>query len=94
MTVAQSRKGRRPMRVETMLKKEEDGSLFKKIGAIQAPNVNDSLLDEGPHTGRPALQKRKKGDVPTRDEDEVQPKTEQTQTNRSTTALSPALDQM
>lgn len=28
-TVAQSRKGRRPMRVETMLKKEKDGALYK-----------------------------------------------------------------
>ena len=82
------------MRVDTMLKKEKDGSLFKKLGAIQPPNTEDSLLGVGPYIGRPALQKRKKGDVPTRDEDEVQPKTEQTQTNRSTTALSPALDQM
>lgn len=29
MTVAQSRKGRRPMRVSTMLRKEKDGSLYK-----------------------------------------------------------------
>ena len=30
MTVPQSRKGRRPMRVDTMLKKEKDGSLYKQ----------------------------------------------------------------
>ena len=31
MTVAQSRIGRRPMRVTTMLQKEKDGTLFKQF---------------------------------------------------------------
>jgi len=32
MTVAQSRKGRRPMHVDTLLKKEKEGTLYKKAG--------------------------------------------------------------
>jgi inorganic pyrophosphatase-like protein/uncharacterized protein DUF5661 len=42
--------------------------------------------------GKPASAKVKPGDVPSRDEPSSYPKTEQTQTNRSTIALTPALD--
>lgn len=49
MTVAQSRKGRRPMRVATMLRKEKEGTLYKFTKAAQTP-----------------LEKKQKGDVPTR----------------------------
>ena len=37
MTVAQSRAGRRPMRVSTMLQKEKDGTLYKQAGEACMP---------------------------------------------------------
>ncbi len=52
---------------------------------------NDSLARPGPQVGKPAQGKKKKGDVPSRDEPETYPKTEQVQTNQSTTALVPAI---
>jgi len=41
MTVAQSRAGRRPMRVSTMLQKEKDGTLYKQAGAMGTTGSSD-----------------------------------------------------
>lgn len=151
MRVAQSRSGRRPMRVSTMLRKEKEGSLFKdtKVAAVVTPSADDaasfmtknpqfqdsplfgryhhsrvmtnrgrarfearraaknqamlsamkkqSQIQAGLHNyslarptsqmGKPARGKRKPGDVPSMDEPSSYPKTEQSQTNSSTTAL-------
>ena len=57
MTVAQARKGRRPMRVDTLLKKEKEGTLYKS-----APF--DAPFGSYP-PGPSARRSKKKGDVPT-----------------------------
>lgn len=90
------------MRVDTLLRKEKDGTLYREHKTASSATgftssgafANDSLGGPGPQIGRPATAKRKEYDSPTRDDEAVGPKTESTQTNRGTTALSPALDKM
>lgn len=93
MRVPQSRSGRRSMSVDTMLRKEKDGSLFKdtKLATVQGPSQNDSVGSLEPQVGKPARRKKRWGDVPNLDDPEDYPKTEQTQTSQSTTALVPAI---
>ena len=71
MTVAQTRQGRRPMRVETMLRKDKEGSLFKGAGsyALEAggpQGTSTPFPDEGLKGTPIALLRGKprKGDVP------------------------------
>lgn len=56
MTVPQTRRDRRPMSVDTMLKKEKDGTLFKEGGVdpITAKAFFDELtkISEGSPVGR------------------------------------------
>ena len=58
LSVAQSRKGRRPMRVDTMLRKEKDGTLYK----------NAQPFSTGPADPAEARRPKKKGDVPSRED--------------------------
>ena len=82
------------MRVDTMLKKEKDGTLYKeqKTAGLAPAATNDNLGGGGGEVGRPASAKRKDYDVPSDDAVQSYQKTESSQTNRGTTALSPALD--
>jgi hypothetical protein len=80
MTVPQSRKGRRPMRVDTMLRKEKDGSLFK-----QAYDDWSALLPPARPKGKRKLQ------FPDSDEIGTSPRTETRQTSMGTTALAPRI---
>lgn len=60
MTVPQTRKGRRPMRVDTMLRKEKDGSLYK-----QAETNRDGYKLQGKvnFQGLPVAIENRKGSV-------------------------------
>jgi len=49
MTVPQSRSGRRPMRVDTMLQKEKDGTLYKKAGAMGTTGSSDGAPSVVPY---------------------------------------------
>jgi len=72
MSVPQTRKGRRSMRVDTMLKKEKDGSLYKytKLGAAWAKlAVSGEKLPVS--SGIVGSAKRKPGDAPTVTDDMV-----------------------
>lgn len=66
MTVSQTRQGRRPMSVSTMLEKHKDGSLFKKGYSPGSTNTlgggTQPYLAEGV-----APEVRKAGDAPSRD---------------------------
>ena len=89
MRIPQSRKGRRPMSVTTLLRKEKDGSLYKDaapVASLYALNASGP----SPATDRPATAKRRPGDVPTLDDPAAYPKADQT--HRASSALSPALD--
>ena len=71
MRVAQSRKGRRPMRVDTMLRKEKEGTLYKftKAGTAGSEQSRLEYQEVDPKaTGTPAHPKKKKGDVPSRED--------------------------
>lgn len=78
MTVAQSRAGKRPMSVETLLRKEKDGSLFKE-GMTQAEIEAGKVLP------------RKKLQFPDLDDIGSSPRTEARQTSMGTTALAPRI---
>jgi hypothetical protein len=91
MTVAQSRKGRRPMHVSTMLKKEKDGTLFKytkgqeKKAGSEGSEQASLLYSEGAsRTGDRAKPKAKPGDVPSREGDTKSVKAENRQDARGT----------
>jgi len=62
MSIPQTRKGRRPMKVDTMLKKEKDGSLYKYTG--------DKVAAATSALGR-TKRKPKPGDAPTVSDDMV-----------------------
>ncbi len=85
------RTGRRPLSVASLLRKEKDGSLYKDAGLIDSAfgghgYSQESTASPGPQVGKPAQGKVKKNDVPSLDEPYTYPKTEQVQTNQSTTA--------
>jgi hypothetical protein len=91
LRMSKTRSGRRPMSVETMLRKEKDGSFYKDAGLIDSAYgghgySQESTASPGPQVGKPASGKRKAGDAPSLDEPSSYPKTEQVQTNQSTTA--------
>ena len=65
MTVAQSRKGRRSMRVSTMLRKEKDGTLYKRSSS-EGSSQAEVDYREGDDNGAAKL-RRRQGDVPSRD---------------------------
>jgi hypothetical protein len=100
--IPKSRSGRRPMSVDTMLRKDKEGTLYNEHKTASAATAftssdafpNDSLGGPGPQIGRPASAKRKEYDAPTQDEPAAYPKQDNAQTNRSLSALSPALDQL
>ena len=68
-----------------------NGKKLTKISAPQGAWQNDTLARPGPQVGKPAKRKRKPGDVPDLDNPDNYPKTEQVQTNQSTTALVPTM---
>lgn len=63
MTVPQSRKGRRPMRVDTMLRKEKDGSLYKKAGKYGKNSAGFDLQGKTDVRGIPVAIENRKGSV-------------------------------
>ena len=73
MTVPQSRIGRRPMRVDTMLRKEKDGTLYKQAGAMTSTGSSDGapgvmpFEDPTSPSGRARL-KKKRGEVASMDD--------------------------
>lgn len=77
MTVPQSRSGRRPMRVDTLLRKEKDGSLYK--AADLAQDMAQKLLQAKQKASKP-------GQYPTSD-DIGRPGVEDRQTVSGTTAI-------
>jgi len=91
-----ARKGRRPMFVSTMLKKQKEGTLTKFTKAAQVPSDQSTLefkeSDEPWKTGRSAKAKRKPGDVPTKEGDSAYPKAEERQTQQAT-VLADSLNQ-
>lgn len=68
LTIPKSRSGRRPMSVETLLRKEKEGTLYKDAAAItdQTSAVYQESEPNNP-TLRPKLQFLK-GDVPSRED--------------------------
>lgn len=67
LSVAQARQGRRPMTVSTLLKKEKEGTLYKK-GQFYGPSQPVSV---GPADPGEARRPKKKGDVPSREDTDV-----------------------
>lgn len=67
LSVAQSRKGRRPMTVSTLLKKEKEGTLYKHA-QFYAPAQPFSV---GPADPAEARRPKKKGDVPSKEDGDV-----------------------
>jgi hypothetical protein len=62
-----ARKGRRPMSVSTLLRKDKEGTIYKHKLAehpVDQSNLQYADADEAWKTGRPALARRKPGDVP------------------------------
>lgn len=73
MTVAQSRVGRRPMRVDTMLQKEKDGTLYKAAGAMGTTGSSDGApavvpYEDSKFMGVPAKTKKRRWEVPSVDD--------------------------
>lgn len=68
--LAQSRKGRRPMRISTLLRKDKEGTLYKhKLSApTEQATLNYQEIDPGRVEGSQAIAKKKRGDVPSRDD--------------------------
>lgn len=62
LRVSQSRKGRRPMRVDTLLRKEKDGTLYK-TAYLPSLSFTEKPMDL-PEARRP----KKKGDVPSKED--------------------------
>lgn len=88
MTVSQSRAGRRSMSVDTLLRKDKEGTLFKdKLSSYVGQTANTSVYSISPDAGQPAAPKSKPGDVPSRDEGPTKAKIEESQNARGTTAL-------
>lgn len=80
MTVAQSRQGRRPMRVDTMLKKDKEGTLYKAADAgSEQARLEYQEMEPGKLTGRMAVPQNKKGDVPSREDIVSKPRAENRQ---------------
>jgi hypothetical protein len=76
MTVAQSRLGRRPMRVATMLQKEKDGTLFKQSGAMGSTGSSDGApgvlpYEDSKWMGTPAKTRKRRWEVPSVDDPAV-----------------------
>lgn len=65
MRGSQSRSGRRPMRVSTLLRKEKEGTLYKHSADLAAGPLPTA---PGTPMGTPAVKPRKPGEVPTRDD--------------------------
>lgn len=63
MTVPQTRKGRRPMRVDTMLRKEKDGSLFKEAEDFGTNKDGYKLQGKTEVQGLPIAIENRKGSV-------------------------------
>lgn len=83
LRIAQSRKGRRPMRVDTLLRKEREGTLYRRTG-------NDHKIAQiEPHvaglvTGGEVKPIKRKGDLPSREELVNAPKREDGRGNAAT----------
>jgi len=75
MKVPQSRAGRRPMRVDTMLRKEKDGSLYKQAGLAEELTRIQKLKQRPP---------RDAGQYPTVDDSNISPRQENRQTSMGT----------
>lgn len=70
LRILRSRKGRRPVRVDTLLRKEKEGTLYKHTGndhkiATVIGYVANSV------TGIEAQPKKKKGDLPSREDNDA-----------------------
>lgn len=83
MNVSQTRKGRRPMRVDTLLKKEKEGTLYKKA-QFYAPSQPFSV---GPADPAEARKPKKKGDVPSKDDTDVVQRSDQRESAATTHGL-------
>ncbi len=70
------------MSVDTMLRRDAEGTLFKG-GQVQPAGTNDALHTPEALPGRPAVSKRRPGDVPSLDEVSLSPKAESVPSNRS-----------
>jgi hypothetical protein len=64
LSVAQSRKGRRPLRVDTLLRKEKDGTLYKTSQSYMPAQPFSAGLPDAAEAKRP----KKKGEVPSRED--------------------------
>jgi hypothetical protein len=84
LSVAQSRKGRRPMTVTTLLKKEKEGTLYKH-GQFYAPAQPFSTGPADPAEAR--RPKKKKGDVPSKEDGDVVHRADQRDSATTVTGL-------
>lgn len=64
--VPKSRLGRRPMSVATLLRKEKDGTLFRKHGEARVS------YEEGELDPSAAKLRKKRGEIPSRDDEPVE----------------------
>lgn len=83
LSVARTRKGRRPMRVDTLLKKEKEGTLYKQTGTDQKIAQVEPYVS-GQLTGAEVRPVKKKGDLPSREELVNTPKREDGRGNAAT----------
>lgn len=88
LDVAQSRKGRRPLKVETLLRKEKDGTLYKKA-QFYAPAQPFSAGTPDPGEAR---RPKKKGDVPSKDDTETVHRSDQRESAATVTGLGQPLN--
>jgi len=79
---SKDRSGRRPLRVDTLLRKEKEGTLYKNTGNEQKIAQLESVLAGRP-SGTEATAGKKKGDLPSREEIDT-PKREDGRGNAAT----------
>jgi len=80
--MVKQRIGRRPMAVETMLRKEKEGDLYKYTKTGQSDQSSLFYSENDPKTGKPAMTRKKKGEVPSREGMDNYPKSEARQDQR------------
>lgn len=83
LRLAQSRKGRRPMRVDTLLRKEREGTLYRRSGNEHKIAQVEPFV-AGLLTGGEVRPIKRKGDLPSREELTNTPKREDGRGNATT----------
>ena len=74
------RSGRRPMKVTTLLRKEKEGTLYKHAQYSEQSSL--FYTEDDPKTGKATATKKRKGEVPSREDVEQYPKSHARQDQR------------